>query len=82
MLDPVILLRDGNAAIGTPWEMAYNTFKDSKGKQKGVWFESKQGEVPGYRSSIALVPQYKIGCFIDFLNPHTHTHTHKLKYKA
>lgn len=42
MLAPSVLLRDGSSAVGSPWEMKYSS---------GVWIQSKQGELPGYRSS-------------------------------
>ena len=47
MLEPMVLLRDGQAAVGSPWEMHYLT-------ASGYWAKGKQGELPGYRSSVIM----------------------------
>jgi len=49
---PSVLLRDGSSAVGTPWEVKYSS---------GVWMKGKQGELPGYRSSVTLVEELKLG---------------------
>ena len=33
----------------------------------GVWIKSKQGELPGFRSSVSLVEPLKLGVFISAL---------------
>jgi CubicO group peptidase (beta-lactamase class C family) len=46
-LNPATVLRDGSSAVGAgAWEFKYSS---------GVWIRSKQGELPGYRSSVSLV---------------------------
>ena len=50
MLSPATLLRDGSSAVGSPWEIKYSG---------GVWVKSKQGELPGYRSSVMLAEPLK-----------------------
>ena len=60
LLRPSVLLRDGSSAVGTPWEMKYST--ESK-----VWVKSKQGELPGYRSSVSVVEELKLGVFTSAL---------------
>ena len=65
MLVPNINLRNNYQTIGLPWEMQFvefNTSEYNDGKT-GVWFKSKQGELPGYRTSTAMVPSYKLGVF-------------------
>jgi len=56
-LSPAILSRDGASAFGTPWEFAY----DSTSK---IYIRSKAGELLGYRSQVAVVPEIKLGIFI------------------
>jgi len=63
MLQPIIVLHDGNEAIGMPWEMKYIHYQTYQNTQSGIWIKSKQGELNGYRSSVALIPEYKIGIF-------------------
>jgi hypothetical protein len=58
MLAPSVLLGDGSSAVGTPWEMKYS---------EGVWVKSKQGELPGYRSSVSIVEPLKLGVFTSAL---------------
>lgn len=58
LLSPQVLLRDGYEAVGSPWEMDYAS---------GVWVKSKQGELPGYRSSVSLVEPLKLGIFASAL---------------
>lgn len=58
MLLPTILLADGSSAVGTPMEMKY---------EGGVWTKGKQGELPGYRSSMTMVPKLKLGIFTSAL---------------
>ena len=49
-----MLLRDGYEAIGSPWEMVY------LGRSGGgdFWAKGKQGELPGYRSSVSREQRY------------------------
>jgi D-alanyl-D-alanine-carboxypeptidase/D-alanyl-D-alanine-endopeptidase len=61
-LAPVVLMADGSEAVGSPWEMR---FQNSEGVP--YWIKSKQGSLPGYRSSVALVPQLGFGIFINAL---------------
>eukprot|EP01084_Bolivina_argentea_P244087 408989_1 len=63
ILKPKILLRNGFQSIGNPWEMEYFTFNTSRNTTIGVWYKGKEGELSGYRSSVVIVPQYKIGIF-------------------
>lgn len=58
MLSPAVLLRGGDEAVGSPWEMNFSS---------GVWVKSKQGELPGYRSAVALVEPLKLGIFVSAL---------------
>jgi len=58
MMAPAVLLRDGTAAVGSPFEIQYSS---------GVWIKSKQGQFPGYRSSMSLVPELKLGIFVSAL---------------
>ena len=60
LLRPSVLLRDGSSAVGTPWEMKYST-------ESQVWVKSKQGELPGYRSSVSVVEELKLGVFTSAL---------------
>lgn len=53
-LKPVILTHDGTAGFGTPWEFNYTL---------NHWVTSKAGELDGYRSQIALIPELKLGVF-------------------
>ena len=63
LLSPQVLLRDGYEAIGSPWEMVY--LGESGGGQ--FWAKGKQGELPGYRSSVLLVEPLKLGIFVSAL---------------
>jgi len=58
MLQPVVEMRDGRAAIGKPWEFLYSN---------GLWLKSKQGGDPGYRSSLTLSTDLELGVFISAL---------------
>ena len=58
ILMPSILLGDGSSAVGSPWEMKYSS---------GHWIKSKQGELPGYRSSVSIVEELKLGIFTSAL---------------
>lgn len=60
MLRPAIQLRDGEAAFGTPWEFQY-----LGDQEQGVWVKSKAGELSGYRSQVALVPELGLGIFVS-----------------
>ena len=60
MLNPAVLLRDGDHAVGSPWETQYLHRSD-------VWARGKQGELPGYRSSVLLVEELKLGAFTSAL---------------
>eukprot|EP00036_Acanthoecidae_sp_10tr_P017269 CAMPEP_0206302090 /NCGR_PEP_ID=MMETSP0106_2-20121207/8544_1 /ASSEMBLY_ACC=CAM_ASM_000206 /TAXON_ID=81532 /ORGANISM="Acanthoeca-like sp., Strain 10tr" /LENGTH=301 /DNA_ID=CAMNT_0053732847 /DNA_START=29 /DNA_END=935 /DNA_ORIENTATION=+ len=51
-------LRDGTSAVGLPWEYKYSS---------GVWTKSKQGELPGFRSSVTLVDSLGLGVFTSAL---------------
>ena len=55
IMAPVILLRNGFQAIGTPFEMEYILGK--------YWTKGKQGELPGYRSSVTVIEDLKLGVF-------------------
>jgi len=57
-LSPLINTRDGDTSFGTPWESFYNT-------NNNVWIRSKAGELLGYRSQVAIVPELKLGIFIS-----------------
>eukprot|EP01084_Bolivina_argentea_P078636 142711_1 len=68
ILKPKLLLNDGMEAIGTPFEMHYHQFQTLHGynggsSMSGVWYKGKQGEVLGYRSSLMMIPEYKLGVF-------------------
>jgi hypothetical protein len=52
------VLRDGSSAVGLPWEYKFSG---------GIWTKSKQGELPGFRSSITLVSELKLGIFVSAL---------------
>ena len=58
MLQPVVMLRDGSSAVGTPFEFKYSN---------GLWLKSKQGGDPGYRSSITLSEDLELGIFFSAL---------------
>jgi hypothetical protein len=58
MLQPVVEMRDGRAAVGKPWEFLYSD---------GLWLKSKQGGDPGYRSSLTLSPALDLGVFVSAL---------------
>lgn len=58
VLKPAILLRDGEAAFGFPWEFQY-----VGADQHGHWARSKAGELSGYRSQVALIPELGLGMF-------------------
>ena len=60
LLSPQVLMRDGYEAIGSPWEMVY--LPKSK-----IWAKGKQGELPGYRSSVQLIEPLKLGVFTSAL---------------
>ena len=55
---PAITLRDGSSAVGTPWEFKYSS---------ALWMKSKQGELPGYRSSVTLIEGLRLGIFTSAL---------------
>ena len=59
MLAPSVLLRNGYEAVGTPFEMQYISNK--------YWTKGKQGELAGYRSSITVVEDLKLGVFTSAL---------------
>eukprot|EP01113_Clastostelium_recurvatum_P034394 TRINITY_DN4662_c0_g1_i1.p1 TRINITY_DN4662_c0_g1~~TRINITY_DN4662_c0_g1_i1.p1 ORF type:complete len:510 (+),score=103.43 TRINITY_DN4662_c0_g1_i1:35-1564(+) len=58
LLGPALLTRDGRAAFGYPWEYMYDT-------KNSIYVRSKAGELPGYRSQVAIIPELKIGIFIS-----------------
>merc|ERR1719161_1611805 len=61
ILQPAVEMRDGSSAIGYPWEFKYSN---------GLWYKSKQGGDPGYRSSVTLVPDLNVGIFVSaFTDP-------------
>lgn len=62
ILQPAVQLRDGSSAVGYPWE-----FKFSTSKRGGLWYKSKQGGDPGYRSSLTLAPDLNLGIFVSAL---------------
>jgi CubicO group peptidase (beta-lactamase class C family) len=68
-LSPAVLLRDGAQAVGSPWEMKYLELGDGStdGSTSGVWTKTKQGELPGYRSSVTIIPELKLGIFVSAL---------------
>ena len=59
MLAPEILLRNGFEAVGTPFEMQYVSNR--------YWTKGKQGELPGYRSSMTIVDELRLGVFTSAL---------------
>lgn len=59
MLAPSVLLRNGYEAVGTPFEMQYILNK--------YWTKGKQGELPGYRSSLTVIEDLKLGIFTSAL---------------
>ena len=59
-----VLLRDGYEAIGSPWEMVY--LNGSGGGD--YWAKGKQGELPGYRSSVLLVELGRGHAVVDALD--------------
>ena len=65
MLSAQTLLRDGDA-IGAPWEMTHRGAADAS-QPRRWWYRSKQGELDGYRSSVALVPELQLGVFVAAL---------------
>jgi hypothetical protein len=54
VLSPVIMDKDGYSGFGMPWEYEY---------VDNFWTKSKAGELPGYRSQVALIPVIKLGVF-------------------
>lgn len=58
MFTPVLLTKDGIGGFGVPFELNYT--------QK-YWTYSKAGELSGYRSNLAMVPELKLGIFISAL---------------
>lgn len=60
MMKPAILLRDGSSAVGSPMEMKYLN-------RSGFWSKGKQGELPGFRSSVTMVGPLNLGIFISAL---------------
>ena len=64
---PKILLRNGYQSIGNPWEMEYREYNtqhgDNSNSVSGVWYRGKEGELDGYRSSVVMIPEYKLGVF-------------------
>lgn len=58
LLTPVLLTHDGVGGFGYPFEFNYTA---------GYWTLSKAGELPGYRSNVAIVPELKIGVFVSAL---------------
>ena len=59
MMAPSILMRNGYEAVGTPFEMQYIGNK--------YWTKGKQGELPGYRSSLTVIEELKLGIFTSAL---------------
>eukprot|EP01113_Clastostelium_recurvatum_P024136 TRINITY_DN2880_c0_g1_i1.p1 TRINITY_DN2880_c0_g1~~TRINITY_DN2880_c0_g1_i1.p1 ORF type:complete len:521 (-),score=101.55 TRINITY_DN2880_c0_g1_i1:14-1576(-) len=57
-LSPAILTRDGLAAFGNPWEYSYD-------QNNTIYIRSKAGELTGFRSQVAIVPEIKLGIFIS-----------------
>ena len=60
---PKVLLRDGYQSIANPWEMEYREYVTQQNTVSGVWYRGKEGELSGYRSSVVMVPEYKLGVF-------------------
>jgi len=56
MLQGLSLLPDGVNAYGFPYEFAF---------LQNYWTLSKAGELDGYRSQLAIVPQLKLGVFVS-----------------
>jgi len=56
-LTTVSLSRDGASAFGIPWEFAYDNISK-------VYIRSKAGELLGFRSQVAVVPEIQLGIFI------------------
>jgi len=57
MMSPIILTDDGISGFGTPWEFEYNS-------ASRIWVRGKAGELLGYRSQMAVIPEIKLGLFI------------------
>ena len=66
---PRVLLRDGMEAIGTPMEMQY------LGDELRLWAKGKQGELPGFRSSMSIVEELRLGVFSAALITDVEDHT-------
>lgn len=62
MLNPATVMRDGSSGVATPFELKF---------ERGVWMSGKQGEEPGYRSSMTMVPDLKLGVFTSVLEDDT-----------
>eukprot|EP00039_Didymoeca_costata_P013981 m.219539 g.219539 ORF g.219539 m.219539 type:complete len:573 (+) comp15915_c0_seq6:117-1835(+) len=54
-----ISLEDGIEAIGNPWEMEHYNISGMS-----YWMKGKGGALPGFRSSVMMIPTLKIGVFI------------------
>ncbi len=67
ILEPQTLLNDLSEVVGLPFEMTYELFNTTTGRMKSIWFRGKQGELSGFRSSLMLVPEYKLGVFTSAL---------------
>ncbi len=67
MLLPRVLLRDGFEAVGVPWEMQ---FEPAVG-----WLKGKQGELPGFRSSVTVSEDLQLGVFTSALVTDVDEHT-------
>jgi len=54
MLEPTILFNDGTGGFGLPWEFNYTS---------NIYVKSKAGELAGYSTQLAIVPDIKLGIF-------------------
>ncbi|KAN0031237.1 hypothetical protein ACTA71_010322 [Dictyostelium dimigraforme] len=60
LFSPRYLLNDGASSYGMPFVHAYST-------KNSIWVLSKNGDLSGYLSNMAIVKQYKLGLFFTSL---------------
>ena len=61
-----------NNTVGNAYDYNNDDYRSlelslSQASQIGVWTKSKQGSLPGYRTSTSMVPDYKLGVFTGAL---------------
>jgi CubicO group peptidase (beta-lactamase class C family) len=64
VLTPIIVTPDGIDGFGFPWEFLYDPVA-SRPTGYGHWIKSKAGELPGYRSNLAIIQELKLGVFFS-----------------